>query len=128
MCDEKRQRKVWGPRMRIVFMGTPDFAVSALDACLELGDVVGVVTQPDKPRGRGQEVSVSPVKARALEKGIPVLQPQKIKTPPFAPELEKLEPDVAVVAAYGKILPRDVLDAPRHGCVNVHGSLLPRFR
>lgn len=113
---------------RIVFMGTPEFAVASLRACLKLGDVVGVVTQPDKPRGRGQEVSISPVKALALELGLPVLQPLKIRNTPFASELAALKPDVAVVAAYGKILPRDVLDTPRLGCVNVHGSLLPRYR
>lgn len=116
------------PPPRIVFMGTPEFAAASLRACLKLGDVVAVVTQPDKPKGRGQEVSVSPVKALALEQGIPVLQPVKLKTPPFAPELASFKPDVAVVAAYGKILPKDVLDTPAHGCLNVHGSLLPRFR
>jgi methionyl-tRNA formyltransferase len=113
---------------RIVFMGTPEFAVAALDACFALGEVVAVVTQPDKPRGRGQEVSVSPVKARALEKGVPVLQPPKIRGTPFVDELRALKPDVSVVAAYGKILPKDVLEVPPHGSVNVHGSLLPRFR
>ena len=113
---------------RIVFMGTPDFAAASLRACLKLGEVVAVVTQPDKPRGRGQEVSVSPVKALALEKGIPVLQPPKIRGTPFAAELAAFDADVAVVAAYGKILPKDVLDTPRAGCVNVHGSLLPRYR
>lgn len=113
---------------RIVFMGTPEFAVASLRACFTLGDVVAVVTQPDRPRGRGQEVSVSPVKALALEKGLPVLQPTKIKNTPFASELAAFAPDVAVVAAYGRILPQDVLDTPRFGCVNVHGSLLPRYR
>src|SRR3954471_11960288 len=109
-------------------MGTPRFAVASLQACLGLGEVVAVVTQPDKPKGRGHEVSVSDVKAFALERGLPVLQPLKIRGTPFAQELAAFKPDVAVVAAYGKILPRDVLDAPRLGCVNVHGSLLPRFR
>lgn len=113
---------------RIVFMGTPDFAVKSLEACLELGDVVAVVTQPDKPRGRGQDVSFSPVKQLAVARGLPVLQPVKIRGTSFADELRALEPDVAVVTAYGKILPKDVLEAPRHGCVNVHASLLPRFR
>jgi methionyl-tRNA formyltransferase len=113
---------------RIVFMGTPQFAVKSLEACLELGDVVAVVTQPDKPRGRGHEVSFSPLKQLAVAKGLCVLQPQKIRGTNFADELRALSPDVAVVTAYGKILPRDVLDAPRHGCVNVHASLLPRFR
>ncbi len=113
---------------RIVFMGTPQFAVSSLLACLDLGDVVAVVTQPDKPRGRGQEVSFSPVKEAAVARGLPVLQPQKIKGTSFADELRALSADVAVVTAYGKILPQDVLDTPRLGCVNVHASLLPRFR
>lgn len=113
---------------RIVFMGTPDFAVKSLEACLELGEVVAVVTQPDKPRGRGQDVSFSPVKRLAVAKGIPVLQPVKIRGTNFADELRALDADVAVVTAYGKILPKDVLDAPTHGCVNVHASLLPRFR
>ena len=114
--------------MRIVFMGTPAFAVKSLEACLSLGEVVAVVTQPDKPRGRGQEVSFSPVKELALERGLPVLQPLKIRGTNFAEELRALNADVAVVTAYGKILPQDVLDAPRRGCVNVHASLLPRFR
>jgi methionyl-tRNA formyltransferase len=119
---------------RIVFMGTPAFAVSSLEACLELGQVVGVVTQPDKPRGRGNEVSFSPVKERALAAGIPVLQPVKIRNPGqpaaalFASELAALQPEVCVVTAYGKILPKDVLEVAPHGCVNVHASLLPRFR
>jgi methionyl-tRNA formyltransferase len=114
--------------MRIVFMGTPQFAVKSLEACLKLGEVVAVVTQPDKPRGRGQEVSFSPVKELAVARGLPVLQPTKIRGTDFADVLRKLEADVAVVTAYGKILPQDVLDAPRRGCVNVHASLLPRFR
>ncbi|MFZ5439386.1 MAG: methionyl-tRNA formyltransferase [Myxococcota bacterium] len=114
--------------MRIVFMGTPAFAVKSLEACLTLGEVVAVVTQPDKPRGRGQEVSFSPVKELAVARGLPVLQPQKIRGTDFADVLRRLEADVAVVTAYGKILPQDVLDAPRRGCVNVHASLLPRWR
>ena len=114
--------------MRIVFMGTPAFAVKSLEACGELGEVVAVVTQPDKPRGRGQEVSFSPVKELALARGLPVLQPLKIRGTNFAEELRALNADVGVVTAYGKILPQDVLDAPRRGCVNVHASLLPRFR
>ncbi|GMU59618.1 MAG: methionyl-tRNA formyltransferase [Myxococcaceae bacterium] len=113
---------------RIVFMGTPDFAVKSLEACLKLGEVVAVVTQPDKPRGRGQELSFSPVKQLAVAKGLTVLQPQKIRGVGFADELRALSVDVAVVTAYGKLLPGDVLDVPRHGCVNVHASLLPRFR
>jgi methionyl-tRNA formyltransferase len=115
-------------RPRIVFMGTPEFAVSSLAACFDIGDVVAVVTQPDKPKGRGQAVAISPVKALAQERGIPILQPVKLRTPPFSEELRKYEPDVCVVTAYGRILPKDVLELPRKGCVNVHASLLPRFR
>jgi methionyl-tRNA formyltransferase len=113
---------------RIVFMGTPAFAVPSLLACLEVGEVVAVVTQPDKPQGRGQAVGVSPVKALALERGLPVLQPLKLKGQGFGETLKALAPDVAVVTAYGKILPKDVLDAPRLGSLNVHASLLPRWR
>lgn len=113
---------------RIVFMGTPQFAVASLEACFELGTVVGVVTQPDKPKGRGQELAVPPVKALAMRQGVPVLQPQKLKGTNFSDLLRALAADVAVVAAYGKILPEDVLEAPRSGCLNVHASLLPRFR
>ena len=109
-------------------MGTPAFSVASLEACLKLGEVVAVVTQPDKPAGRGQQLTMSPVKLRALEAGITVLQPPKLRGTDFAEQLRVLKPDVSVVTAYGKILPRDVLDAPTHGSVNVHGSLLPRFR
>jgi methionyl-tRNA formyltransferase len=115
-------------RPRIVFMGTPEFAVSSLQACFDVGDVVAVVTQPDKPKGRGNALSIPPVKALALERGVTVLQPAKLRTPPFSEELRKLAPDVCVVTAYGRILPKDVLEVPPHGCVNVHASLLPRFR
>jgi methionyl-tRNA formyltransferase len=114
--------------MRIVFMGTPQFAVKSLEACLRIGEVVAVVTQPDKPRGRGQEVSFSPVKELAVSKGLRVEQPVKVRGTDFASVLKAMNADVAVVTAYGKILPQDVLDAPRRGCVNVHASLLPRFR
>ncbi|NVI98397.1 methionyl-tRNA formyltransferase [Myxococcus sp. AM009] len=115
-------------RPRIVFMGTPEFAVSSLAACFELGDVVAVVTQPDKPKGRGNTVTAPPVKELALSRGVPVLQPAKLRTPPFAEALRQYAPDVCVVTAYGRILPKDLLALPTHGCVNVHGSLLPRFR
>jgi methionyl-tRNA formyltransferase len=115
-------------RPRIVFMGTPEFAVASLTALFDIGEVVAVVTQPDKPKGRGNAMAISPVKALALERGLTVLQPQKMRTPPFSEELRKLAPDVCVVTAYGKILPKDVLQVPPHGCVNVHASLLPRFR
>ncbi len=109
-------------------MGTPAFAVASLEACLQLGEVVAVVTQPDKPRGRGQEVSFSAVKELALARGLLVLQPTKLRGTSFAQELAALAPEVCVVTAYGKILPPEVLAVPRWGCVNVHASLLPRFR
>jgi methionyl-tRNA formyltransferase len=115
-------------RPRIVFMGTPGFAVASLRALFDVGEVVAVVTQPDKPKGRGNAIAISPVKALALERGLTVLQPQKLRTPPFSEELRKLAPDVCVVTAYGKILPKELLEVPPHGCVNVHASLLPRFR
>ncbi|MGA9521388.1 MAG: methionyl-tRNA formyltransferase [Myxococcaceae bacterium] len=114
--------------MRIVFMGTPVFAVASLRACLELGEVVAVVTQPDKPKGRGNELAAPPVKELALERGLKILQPAKIKNTNFADELRALAPEVCVVTAYGKILPKDVLEVPKYGCVNVHASLLPRWR
>lgn len=113
---------------RIVFMGTPEFAARSLEACLELGEVVAVVCQPDRPRGRGQEVSFSPVKELALARGLPVLQPERLKNTDFAARLSELRPHVCVVTAYGRILPKDVLAVPEQGCVNVHASLLPRFR
>lgn len=115
-------------RPRIVFMGTPEFAVASLRACFDVGEVVAVVTQPDKPRGRGQELAKPPVKLEAEARGVPVLQPQKLRNTSFAETLRELRPDVCVVTAYGRILPRDVLDVPPRGCVNVHASLLPRFR
>ncbi len=115
-------------RPRIVFMGTPEFAVPALAACAELGDVVLVVCQPDRPKGRGQEVQAPPTKLWALEHNVPVRQPEKLKGTDFHEELKRLEADVAIVVAYGRILPVDVLKAPKHGCLNLHGSLLPKYR
>ncbi len=115
--------------MRIAFFGTPDFAVPCLAALIAAErDVVCVVTQPDKPKGRGQEMQAPPVKEVSLRAGIPVLQPASVRKPPFAPELAKFAPDLAVVVAYGKILPKELLETPPRGCVNVHGSLLPRWR
>jgi methionyl-tRNA formyltransferase len=114
--------------IRIVFMGTPEFAVPSLRACFDIGEVVAVLTQPDKPKGRGQELAPPPVKVLARSRGVAVLQPQKIRGTGFAEELRGFSPDVCVVAAYGKILPRDVLEVPKHGSVNVHASLLPRWR
>jgi methionyl-tRNA formyltransferase len=115
-------------RPRIVFMGTPDFAVASLAACADLGEVVLVVTQPDKPKGRGRELAAPAVKEWALAHGLPVRQPDKLKAGRFHEELAPLAPDVAVVAAYGKILPPELLAVPRLGFVNVHASLLPKYR
>ena len=113
---------------RAVFMGTPAFAVPCLDALTEIADVVAVVCQPDKPQGRGLELGEPPVKKRALELAIPVVQPTKLRTGEFAEWLRAQNVDIALVVAYGRILPKDVLDAPRLGCVNVHASLLPKYR
>ena len=115
--------------MRIVFMGTPDFAQVSLQALVEAGlRPVAVVTQPDKPRGRGYTLTPPPVKVYAEAEGIPVYQPDTLKNGAFDPVLGELAPDLIVVVAYGKILPRSVLEAPKHGCINVHGSLLPAYR
>ena len=116
--------------MRIVFMGTPDFAVPVLDKlCIaSVGQVVAVCAPPDRRRGRGREVEFSPVKAAALELGLPVLQPNSLRPRKAQDELAACKPDVIVVAAYGKLLPPEVLDMPAHGCLNIHPSLLPRYR
>ncbi len=115
--------------MRVVFMGTPVFAVPSLEALSRSDyEVAGVVTQPDRPRGRGQAVVPSPVKELALAKGLPVSQPAKMKSPEFLQQLSDWRPDVIAVTAFGRILPRAVLDLPPLGCVNVHGSLLPDYR
>ncbi len=116
--------------MRVIYMGTPDFAVPPLTAMHQAGhEIVYVVTQPDAVSGRGKKVHFSPVKAKALELGIPVLQPEKIrKNQEFLETIRQAKPDVIVVAAYGKILPKTVLELPPLGCINIHGSLLPRFR
>lgn len=115
--------------LRIVFMGTPDFSVPALAALAEKGyDLAAVYTQPDKQRGRGKKVSFSPVKEKAVALGLPVLQPQTFKDEAVIEELRAFQPDVIIVIAYGKILPKAVLDIPKYGCLNVHGSLLPKYR
>jgi methionyl-tRNA formyltransferase len=115
--------------MRIVFMGTPEFAVPSLEALLKSDDrVVGIVTQPDRPRGRGQRLSPSPVKVIAQRDEIPLLQPTKMKDPSFMAELSGWKPDVIAVAAFGRILPPAILSLPSRGCINVHGSLLPKYR
>src|SRR6476469_655465 len=115
--------------MRIVFMGTPEFAVPSLEALLKSdARVVGIVTQPDRPRGRGQHLSPSPVKVIAQRDEIPLLQPTKMKDPSFMAELSGWKPDVIAVAAFGRILPPAILSLPSRGCINVHGSLLPKYR
>lgn len=115
--------------MQIVFMGTPDFSVPVLEALAGSGhQVIGAVTQPDKPKGRGKSVVMTPVKEKALELGIPVYQPVKVRDPEFVQVLKNLNPDIIVVVAFGQILPRQVLEVPAFGCVNIHASLLPRYR
>jgi methionyl-tRNA formyltransferase len=116
--------------VRILYMGTPDFAVPALDALYGAGvPPICVVTQPDRPRGRGHRLIPSPVKARAEELGLPVIQPESLRQgSEWGNALAKARPDLIVVCAYGKILPKDTLDAPRFGCVNIHASLLPKYR
>ncbi|MEO5864218.1 MAG: methionyl-tRNA formyltransferase [Nitrospiraceae bacterium] len=115
--------------MRLVFMGTPDFAAASLEALLKSDDsVVGIVTQPDRPKGRGQILTPSPVKLLAQRQQIPLLQPLKMKDPEFLHALAGWEPDLIVVAAFGRILPPVILSLPSRGCINVHGSLLPKYR
>lgn len=115
--------------MRVVFMGTPEFAVPCLQALLAHGDeVVGVYTQPDKPKGRGHRVLPPPVKQLAMEASIPVFQPKTLRDEAVQAELKALAPDLIIVVAYGKLLPKAVLDIPPLGCINVHASLLPRYR
>jgi methionyl-tRNA formyltransferase len=115
--------------MRIVFMGTPAFAVPSLETLLKSDDdVVGVVTQPDRPKGRGQEVALSPIKMICQRENLPVLQPLKMKDPAFLEALRGWQPDLIAVAAFGRILPPVILSMPPRGCINVHGSLLPKFR
>ena len=116
--------------MRIVFMGTPDFAVASLKALAEQGtdEIVGVFTQPDRPKGRGQKMLMTPVKEYALERGYEVYQPQRVKTPEVIELLRGLAPDLIVVAAFGQFLPKEILEMPKYGCINVHASLLPMYR
>ncbi len=116
-------------QFRIIFMGTPDFSVPALQALIDGPDeVVAVVSQPDRPKGRGKKMAATPTKIVAEASGIPVLQPTKIKTKEFADSLRSFTPDLIIVAAYGRILPSSILDLPPLGCINIHGSLLPRHR
>ncbi len=115
--------------MRIVFMGTPEFAVPSLAALLTSEhSVVGVVTQPDRPKGRGHELAASPIKQLAVQHKIPILQPLKMKDPAFLDALSAWKPDLIAVTAFGRILPKVILDLPPRGCVNVHASLLPKYR
>jgi len=115
--------------MKILFMGTPQFAVPSLALLMEQGyEIAAVVTQPDRPKGRKRELTPSPVKTFALAKGLKVLQPEKLRSPEGVAEVTAIAPDLIITAAYGQILPKSVLDLPRHGCLNVHGSLLPRYR
>jgi methionyl-tRNA formyltransferase len=115
-------------KFRVIFMGTPEFAVPCLAALHETCEVIGVITQPDKPRGRGQKLMPSPVKAWAEAHDLPVWQPAKIKTEEFTAQLEAMKPDLMVVVAFGQILSQRILDIPAYGCINVHASLLPRYR
>ncbi len=116
--------------MRIVFMGTPDFAVGSLQALSECGrhEIAAVVTQPDRPKGRGRKMLMTPVKEYALSKGYEVFQPQKVKDPEFVELLRGLQPELIVVAAFGQFLSREILEMPKYGCINVHASLLPKYR
>lgn len=115
--------------MRVVFMGTPDFSVGTLRELVKAGhQVVGVVSQPDKPKGRGKALAPTPVKEAALELGLPVYQPKKVRDPEFLETLKKLAPEVIVVVAFGQIIPQTILDFPVYGCINVHASLLPKYR
>ena len=116
--------------MRIVFMGTPDFAVGSLQALCESGkhEILAVVTQPDRPKGRGNKLLQTPVKEYALEQGLTVCQPQKVKTPEFVELLHELQPELIVVAAFGQFLSKEILELPKYGCINVHASLLPKYR
>lgn len=115
--------------MKVIFMGTPDFAVNSLEAVVKAGhEVVLVVTQPDKPKGRGKNVQFTPVKECALNYNIPVFQPAKIREAAAVEELKKYEADIFVVVAFGQILPKEILEMPKYGCINVHASLLPKYR
>ena len=114
--------------MKIVFMGTPEFAVPTLEALIEKHNVAAVVTQPDKPKGRGKKMIFSAVKEKAVENNIKVYQPTKVRDGEFVEILKEYEPDVIVVVAFGQILSEDILNIPKYGCINVHGSILPKYR
>lgn len=115
--------------MKVVFMGTPDFSVATLEKIVEAGhEVLAVVTQPDRPKGRGKAVLYTPVKEKALELSLPVYQPTKVRDEEFVEVLRQLNPDVIVVVAFGQLLPKSILDLPKYGCINIHASLLPKYR
>jgi methionyl-tRNA formyltransferase len=115
--------------LRLVFMGTPEFAVPSLQKLIDRGEMVmAVVTQPDRPKGRGQQLASPPVKIVAMDHGIPVFQPAKVRVPEFLEIIRGLRPDLIIVTAFGQILPKELLNIPRYGCINVHASLLPRYR
>lgn len=115
--------------MRVVFMGTPDFATGTLEEIIKAGhEIVGVVTQPDKPKGRGKALMPTPVKETAMKYGISVYQPKRVREPEFMETLRELAPEVIVVAAFGQIITKEILDMPKYGCINVHASLLPAYR
>lgn len=114
--------------MNVVFMGTPEFAVPTLEALVKEHNVTAVVTQPDKPKGRGKKMMFSAVKEKALEYGLTVYQPEKVKDSDFVQVLKELAPDIMVVVAFGQILSEEILNIPKYGCINVHGSLLPEYR
>ncbi|WP_058485312.1 methionyl-tRNA formyltransferase [Defluviitalea phaphyphila] len=115
--------------MKVVFMGTPDFAVPSLQKLIdEKYDIAAVITQPDRPKGRGKKMMPPPVKVLALKYNIPVFQPEKVKNPEFIEKLRSIAPDLIIVIAFGQILPKEILDMPKFGCINVHGSLLPKYR
>ena len=115
--------------MRVVFMGTPDFSVGTLRELAKAGhEIVGVISQPDKPKGRGKNLQHTPVKEAAMELGLPVYQPKKVRDPEFIQVVRDLEPEVIVVVAFGQIIPKEILEMPKYGCINVHASLLPAYR
>ena len=115
--------------MKVIFMGTPDFSTGVLESIIEAGhEVTAVVTQPDKPKGRGHEMQFTPVKEVALKYNLPVLQPKKIRDPEVVAQLEEIPADICVVVAFGQIIPKSILEMKKYGCINVHASLLPAYR
>ncbi|NLK37065.1 MAG: methionyl-tRNA formyltransferase [Epulopiscium sp.] len=114
--------------MKVIFMGTPEFAVPSLEKLVQHHEVLAVITQPDKPKGRGKKMQFSPVKEAAIKYGIEVLQPEKIRNEEMIEKIKAYEPDVIAVVAFGQILPEEILNTPKYGCINVHGSLLPQYR